>query len=838
MNENPLGFSRPGISTAMLIRSCVELLTAEMANKLIGYMWACLRIPYMDLEGNRITDGGKPFDRFRLLKPIGNMKYYQRKGSLPHAYLPVGLKELPGHELIVTEGDFKASSAVEAGYAAVGITGIHNFALAGGTELVPELKATIEHFRPKRIHFVGDNDTGHNYLFSSAVIKLRELVAPIPLFLPRFPWDCPDKGLDDLREKLNGGFNAYLDERLQNAVPVDQDYTAPDLALVLLRNEISAVAKLADAAKSKVQRRLIKFAAYLEKYPLQQDEAVSLICDHFQVGRSAVRSGIKIERKAILDAMRSKDAPKHAKGASGPARQPIIELPSEQYTHFSKTAADAFPLFAKTGRFFRRGRVMCEVASNNNYGYSIENISPAGLRTRIEKLGALLMRKVQTMAGPPVLMQSNLKEGEAKALLESQEIELLPHITGLAPCPVVAADGNAGARVLGPGYDTQTGIFVTTKTKLPELPNLETACRRLLDLLADFDFKSPSDKARAVALMLTPAMVLGRFMTCLTPLFMGEANDSQTGKGYLFDVTAALYNQVIALVAQHSGRGVGSPEEAFHKALSTGYPLVVFDNWRGAMDLPPLELFLTNRQKCYEVRLPHKGFVTVDPSFYVLGLTSNGLHLTRDQANRTIIIRLRKQPDHYAFRSFPEGELLAHVRANWLDYLAAVYAIILEWSRQGQPRSAARYDSFSEWAQVMDWIAQNLFKLPPLLEGLREEKLRVSSPALTFVRELGLALQHGGGLQQLHNAASLATIADNHGIKIPSLHKPGDMSAAAKAIGITLGPLFKAGDIIEVDGFRVLRTENITPRADGSGGGFPTKVYVYTEIPGPSSNPQ
>jgi hypothetical protein len=846
--ENKLGFTRPGVSAAMLIRNCVELLTAEVTHKLIGFLSACLRIPFCDLDGNPIADGGKPFYHYRLLEPIGDMKYYQAKGSISHGFLPVGLKELAGRWpwLLLTEGDFKSMAMVEAGYPTVGLTGINNIAVNDGKEMIAELKAAIALFQPQRIYFVGDNDTGHNYLFSSAAIKLRELVAPIPVFLPRFPWDSPDKGLDDLRESLKERFPSYLDERLRNAVPVDKDYTPGDLALVLLRNEIGAVANLADGAKAKVQHRLIKLAAYLQKYPLEQDEAVSLICDHLHVSRSAVRNGIKIERKAILDAVRNKNASKQSqtKNAGGPARKVIVELPSERFTHISKTAADVFPLFAKTGRFFRRGRVMCEVASEGK-SYRLENVSAAGLRTRIEKLGALLMRYVLPHGTQQaILMQSNLHENEAKALMESEEAELLPPITGLAPCPVMAADSNGGFRVLAPGYDSQTGIYVASKARLPDLPAPEAACNRLLDLLVDFDFKTPSDKARAVSLMLTPALVLGRLTTHLTPLFMGEANDSQSGKGYLFDTVAAVYHQPISLVGQHSGHGVGSTDEGFHAALATGYPLIVLDNFRGKLDSRALELYLTNRQGSYSARLFREGFIRVNPAHFVLGLTSNGLELTRDQANRTILIRLQKRPEDYRFRLFPEGELLDHVRSNWLDYLAAVYAVIVEWARLGQPRSAVRYDSFSGWAQGMDWIVQNLFRLPPLLDGLKEEKLRVSNPALTFVRELGLALQRNDRLNQPLNAASLAATAELHTIKIPSLHQKGDLNAAARAIGITMGQLYKDGaNTIEVDGLRVVREESITPRANG-GGGFPTKVYTFAlkensgATPDPRSNPQ
>jgi hypothetical protein len=836
MNTNNAGYPEcPGISPEMVQRSQLVYLSEAEAKAEIGYEWACYRIPYLDLDEKPIG-----YNRYRLNVPLDKMKYFQPSGSGVHGYLPVGLKALNGHEgLIVVEGERKAMALVEAGYAAVGIGGFYGFAPKGGGVLVPELKSAIDYFKPKKIYFLGDSDTGHNYQFSNAVIKFRKLISKCELLLPRIAWDSKGKGVDDIRAILGAGFNTCFDQLLLNAVKVDDAMNAGELALLLVESEIGAVKNLDPAAHRKVEKRLIEVAGALEKHPLEQDKAIKLVAKEFDLDISTVKKCAQASRAEVLKEISAKknggQYPRNGgrAGGSTPAKGvkkiEAIILPSEGFTHVSTTAGQMYPLMADSGKYFRRGRGVCEVTMDGK-GYSLAAVTANGLMTRIENLEVPVVR-LKKKDGETKATLSNLKDTEAKALLEAREVELLPLIKGLASCPVMAADAEGGCRIAESGYDAGTGVFVTCKDRLPPLPTVEEARDILLELLADFDFQTPADKSRAVALLLTPALMLGQFIRTLAPMLMVEANASQTGKNYLLDLVAKIYNQMLAMVTQHSGRGVGSSEEAFHQALCTGYPFIVFDNWRGTFDMPSLESFLTDRNDIQRVRLPHEGYVEVNRSHYVLGMTSNGLQFAKpDMANRIVFIRLRKHPENYLFRSYAEGDLLAHVGARWTEYLAAIYAIILNWSAKGSPRLGTRMDSFTEWAQIMDWIVRETFKLPPLLEGAKADKVRVSSPILTFVRETGLVLKREEKLGQSLNASDLAMMASQNNIVIPNCNKLGDLNAAARSIGIAMSYQFKDG-IAELTaaGFRVERAKKVVKRDDGSGGNYDMWYYVFTE---------
>jgi hypothetical protein len=92
---------------------------------------------------------------------------------------------------------------------------------------------------------------------------------------------------------------------------------------------------------------------------------------------------------------------------------------------------------------------------------------------------------------------------------------------------------------------------------------------------------------------------------------MGEADQSQTGKGYRNKLTTAAYRLSVQTVAQKKG-GVGSLQETFDSKLIRGSLFVSLDNIKGMTDWPFLEMFLT--EDTYPARVPHRESVDIDPT--------------------------------------------------------------------------------------------------------------------------------------------------------------------------------------------------------------------------------
>jgi len=204
-------------------------------------------------------------------------------------------------------------------------------------------------------------------------------------------------------------------------------------------------------------------------------------------------------------------------------------------------------------------------------------------------------------------------------------------------------------------------------------------------------------------------------------------------------------------------------------------------------------------------RVPHRGEILVDGRHFLFFLSSNGVESTPDLANRSSLVRIRKRQD-YRFRSFPEGDLLAHVSCNQPRFLGAVFSVIKAWVTAGKPSTYTTGHDFREWAGILDWIAQNVLHEAPLLEAHRQAQERVSNPAMVWLRAVALAVKDQGRLGYTLQATAIAELCEEAGIEIPGL-KAEEEGARPKRVGVLLGRVFGSNDHIRIDELQVTRTE-------------------------------
>ena len=504
----------------------------------------------------------------------------------------------------------------------------------------------------------------------------------------------------------------------------------------------------------------------------------------------------------------------------------VIILPSGE-VGILDCANTVFPMLAKTRRVFTRGGAVVELVNNAggaNRGLALETVQSAGFRSRLETCGAVMVWR-KGKHGQDVLQATTCPEDMARALLASEPArELLPPIAAVTGCPVAIEDADGNLEILARGYHPQLGGLLVTAGTTPPRVEVGEAAKALAELLTEFDFQTPADRSRALAALIAPALSLGDFIKGRVPADVAEADQSQAGKGYRQKMGAALYNESPRVVAQRDG-GVGSLDESFSQALIAGRPFIQLDNLRGVVNSPFLEAFFT--ADSIGARVPHRGEVPVDPRRFFILASSNGVEATRDLANRSSFVRIRKR-ENYQFRAYPEGGLLEHVRARQPYYLGCVFSVIAEWLAAGKPRTAETRHDFREWAQVLDWIVQRLFHAAPLLDGHMAAQERVSNPSLVFLRALCLAAEQDRRIKESFSASGFVELADAHAIAVPGV-RAGHEERAAKQVGIHLSRLFQDRDEIEVDGFTVRRSERLEVRQDGNGT-YPVKTYGITRI--------
>ncbi len=418
-----------------------------------------------------------------------------------------------------------------------------------------------------------------------------------------------------------------------------------------------------------------------------------------------------------IDAAKPDDESVHSPPiVAGAASALPVEHENEKY-YF--VPSDSFPVHKAAYRIFRAlaklltmfvyGGLVVELCLKRREEYDLKVVSPAAFCSRVEMIGKIVKHGVDNK-GRHIIRPSRCSKSAAERLLETLEAKrYLPPICSLVNSPVLIATGNRNAALLGRGYHPVFGGLFVTKGKDPiDVPPVE-AKEKLLWLLREFKCATPSDLARAVAMILTPALVFGKLVgENRVPMFLVAADQSGTGKGYLTRLVTAIHGENPKPVAQRDG-GVGGFDEDCNARLFEGHPFLVLDNLRGRLNSTHIECFLT-ADESFLARTPHRSAVDVDPSRFIVLATSNGFETTQDLWNRTVTINLRKQRAGYNFGSYGEGDLIAHVRARQPYYLGCVHAVLREWIAQGSLQTIEHRHFFRDWARTSDWILVHLFK--------------------------------------------------------------------------------------------------------------------------------
>lgn len=480
------------------------------------------------------------------------------------------------------------------------------------------------------------------------------------------------------------------------------------------------------------------------------------------------------------------------------SKKPDLILPSGEVS-IIESATFLFKQLAKTRRYFARGRLVVEVVRNKEGNEVLAPLRATAFRSRMEKDFRLLAWR--SLRAERVIKPAHCPKDIAEAFLESEPaIDCLPGIGLLVSSPILAQH-TGNLIVLNKGYhDVNGGIYVEKRIDIIEL-QLKEATKSLLALLNDFDFTTASDKSRAIASFISPALRFGSLVNADFPLDLAEADESQSGKTYRQKIACAIYGEKPYVIARREN-GVGSLDESISCALLSGRPFICFENVRGIMDSQILESAIRGHGHV-NVRVPHRGEVQLSTERVCWQLSSNQAATTRDLANRSLITRIRKRPAGYQYQAFSEGDLLTHVQRNCGYYLSCVFSIVEAWFKAGKPKTTDSSHDFREWSQTLDWIVQNLFGLPPLLAGHREEQQRISDPHLNWLRDVAIAVSHSGKLNEGLRPGELVDLAASRGVVVPGYGRHTNEDQQTMLAGRILNKVFSDNKVVTVGGFQV-----------------------------------
>ncbi len=514
----------------------------------------------------------------------------------------------------------------------------------------------------------------------------------------------------------------------------------------------------------------------------------------------AARTGMGMEsvRAEVVAVADATEVWSPAKAAAAGVK-PTIVLPGGPRT-ITAAGEDLGRLLASTQKVFIRGGALVTLDADGDGHPILRQLKPVALASVFESV-ATLAKMTQGSLQPAICTESAANLIGSSAAFRDQ----MPSIRIITRCPVLIERNGKLLQITG--YDLASGIMAGG-CPVPDM-TLTEAKERLYELLRDFRFATPADRARALAALITPAMVFGGLLKGRPPIDLGEADDSQAGKGFRNKIKSRVYGETMRCIAQKRDGGVGSLEESFNAALIQGAVFICLENVRGKIDSPAIESFITEDH--YTARCAYHENVDIDPRRVCLSMTSNKADLTTDLANRCACVRILKQPQGYAYARYPEGDILDHVAAYQGRYLGAVFAVIRAWHAAGCSRTDECRHDFRAWAQTMDWIVQNLMDAGPLLDGHRETQRRMTNPSMNWLRDVALAVVRAQRTDEGLRAGHLVDLLAEAGVDVPGLPEGGDPSepnnrkSAQQAVGRKLWQCFRNEDVVAIDSFTIRR---------------------------------
>ena len=479
--------------------------------------------------------------------------------------------------------------------------------------------------------------------------------------------------------------------------------------------------------------------------------------------------------------------------------KPTLYLPGACMT-VSDFANKVGKLLRDAGGFYIRGRLLFRVDKDVNNGLSLIEVKPAMLASVLEKV-AYLQKCSGVGTIPGVCVKAT-----AEVVLACEDFVLaLPRIIVLTSAPVLIERDGKLIEVCG--YDEPSGVYAGGEPT--EQVRIDDAVKLILELFADYRFTTPGDRARAVAMLITPALIFGGLLNARSPMGLVQADASQSGKGYQNKQIGAVYGNSIKIITQGRG-GIGGIEESFCKALIDGHSMIALDNIRGKIDSPKIESFLTEDN--FSARSAYHADTMIDTRKIIVLLTSNCADVSADLANRCCPIRIIRQDEGYEYRQYAEGDVLDHVRAKQPLYLGAVFSIIQAWHDAGKPRTTTTAHDFRPWARVVDWITQNIIKVGSIADGLKESKLALSNPHTVWLRLVMLEVQRANRCLEWLRVYQLLDLIEGSAAAVHGTGTDSDddeqRAVALQTLGRKIAACFPLKGLeMNVDNFKISRQQ-------------------------------
>lgn len=279
---------------------------------------------------------------------------------------------------------------------------------------------------------------------------------------------------------------------------------------------------------------------------------------------------------------------------------------------------------------------------------------------------------------------SDPSQRHIQMLMRGGDYEYLPVLNGIGRQPFFReADMEL---VKEPGYDVVSGIYADfdpADYSFPD-PTRESALeakRELEQLLSEFEFATPTDKAATLSAMLTATV---RPTLPLAPAWNITASAPGSGKSYLARTVAPFGTPADALTVGYPPTAEEA-SKAMLSALLQAPPVIIFDDMQ--TDWKPYAVMnraLTS-ESITDRLLGGNRTASVSTRTLIMG-TGNNIGPVADMSRRVVTIRLYAQSENPVTRSF-SGRPVDALKGSRGRYVSHALTIIRAWMAEGRPKA-------------------------------------------------------------------------------------------------------------------------------------------------------
>lgn len=297
----------------------------------------------------------------------------------------------------------------------------------------------------------------------------------------------------------------------------------------------------------------------------------------------------------------------------------------------------------------------------------------------------------------------------------------LPELTAIGTAPEFDAGGQLLDRS---GYHPEAALVLKLDAALEGIrvparptPGDLAAVRQLLlgEILVDFQFKSASDRAHALAAMVLP--FVRRMVDGPTPIHLIEAPGPGVGKSLLGNLISIVVTGRMASTTTLTTNETDTRKK-LTALLKSGARVILIDNVRGG--IRSAELAAATTSTVWSDRNLGTSDMIDAQNRCLWLVTGTNLNLSPEIARRCLRIRLIPDSERPWNRGgFRHPHITAWAMEHRPQLVEAVLVAIQSWIAAGRPQGTGVLGSFEAWSRVVGGIVGHLGE-PEFLGGLEE----------------------------------------------------------------------------------------------------------------------